>query len=213
MERIAWIRNYLSSSPSIIGVYASLLAFRAEYVYALRRGGHSVDRETLVNEVLDRLKLTIPKFTGRVIESLEAARQFTEDLVSELGSTDSLEEAKLMLEEIEVEYINDFNKPLEKYGLRLVRSLDEDEARSILKILEAIEKRIIVREMTAAGSAIVYIQGLSIGVSETGRMDTVRFEEMFSYMILVLTGENAVIPAYFLSKEFKGLLESKSKGL
>jgi len=211
MPYYMWMQQYLKSGPSILGSYAAILGFRMKYVYPLYRAGDEVDRDAIISDLIESLKLTIPKFTGRPLEALDTAESVAEDLLSEIGGMDSLEEAKLLLEEIEVEYLEDFNRPLRKYGLRLSRSLEAEEADALLKLLDAIERRRIVRDMTAAGSSIVYIQGLSLDAFIVSGIGATDFEEIFSCMVLVRTDEDASIPAYFLSREFRRLLEEKAK--
>ncbi len=210
METYAWVQPYLTSNPKILGVYSSLLAFRMDYVVRLFRAEIEVDRDALIGQIIDNLKLTLPRFTGRVEEALDTATSFSQDLFSELGVVDSLEEAKLVIEEIEMQYISDLSSPLKEYAKRLVRSLEEDEAEALLGVIRAIERREVVRDLTASGSALVYMPGLNIESSTLAGLDPGRLEDIFASIMLVKVYDEAAIPAYFLSSEFKSLLESKS---
>ncbi|MEB3780815.1 MAG: hypothetical protein GSR85_11410 [Desulfurococcales archaeon] len=209
METYAWVQPYLTSNPKILGVYGSLLAFRMDYVVKLYRAEIEVDRDALIGQIVDNLKLTLPRFTGRVEEALDAAFSFSQDLYSELGVVDSLEEAKLLIEEIEMHYISDLSSPLREYAKRLARSLEEDEVEALLGVIRAIERREVVRDLTASGSALVYMPGLNIESTTLAGLDPGQLEDIFASIVLVKVYDEAAIPAYFLSNDFKSLLQSK----
>ena len=209
-EQYEWVGKYLATRPSVIGVYAALLAFRVAYVKRLYLRD-TIDIDAMIDAVLDDVKLTVPRFTGRPVEAIEAGGQFLRDLIAELGATDSLEEAKFSLEEIELRYLDRFNEPLRRYSERLVRSLDPEESDALSRILLSVKRREIIGEYTAAGSALIYMPGLSLNAYSIAGMDPLDLEDLFSCMVIARVGEDAAIPSYFFSEEFERKLASAAK--
>ncbi|MEB3859692.1 MAG: nucleoprotein [Desulfurococcales archaeon] len=201
-EQYGWVEKHLSTRPSVVGVYSALLAFRVAYVKRLYVRD-TIDIDAMIDAVLDDVKLSVPRFTGRPLEAIEAGGRFLRDLIADLGATDSLEEAKFALEEIELRYIDRFNEPLRRYADRLVRSLDPGEADILSRILLSIKRREIIGEYTAAGSALIYMPGLSLNAYSIAGIDPLDLEDMFSCMVLARVGEDAAVPSYFFSREFE----------
>ena len=209
LEHIEWVNGYLTSPARALGVYSSLLTFRLAYVYHVY-GGETVDIDSVVSMVVDSVIGIVARFGGDS-EALEAATSFSRDLVSELEAAGSLEEAKMLVDEIELAYINKFNEPLRGYAADIARSIDDDTARAVGIIIGSIERREVPMTLTAAGSALIHaVKPLLDSLAATGINES-KAREALTLLSLAMTGEDAAIPAYFLTSEFRSLIRGPAR--